>query len=173
MIVLVTRRVKAGKEREFEDFLERVRTLAAAHGSRGMTVIPPPNGSGEYAIVYRFADAEQLAAWRFSAARAALIAESYDLAESPPLERDLTGLDGWFARADGLVVRPPPRWKTWFLTLAALYVLLLTITTIAEPLLAPLAPPLRFALVLPVLSALMTWVVMPRLSRLLARWLYD
>ncbi|MEV4576054.1 hypothetical protein AB0K16_22690 [Nonomuraea jabiensis] len=114
MIVLVTRRVRAGREREFEAFLERVRSLAAAHGSQGMTVIPPPEGGGEYAIR-----------------------------------------------------------KTWLVTLTALYILLLTITTIAEPLLSPLTPPLRFALLLPALTALMTWIVMPRLSRLLASWLYD
>lgn len=173
MIVLVTRRVRAGREQEFEAFLERVRSLAAAHGSQGMTVIPPSEGSGEYAIVYRFADAGQLAAWRSSPDRAALIAESAGLVDSPPLERDLTGLDGWFAPTGGQVVRPPARWKTWLITLTALYILLLTITTIAEPLLSPLAPPLRFALLLPVLTALMTWIVMPRLSRLLASWLYD
>ncbi|WP_214324942.1 hypothetical protein [Nonomuraea sediminis] len=112
------------------------------------------------------------ASWRSSPDRAALIAESAALAESPSLERDLTGLDGWFAPIDGRVVRPPARWKTWLVTLAALYVLLLTITTVAAPLLSPPAPPLRFALLLPVLTALMTWIVMPRLSRLLSSWLY-
>ncbi|MBB5780516.1 hypothetical protein [Nonomuraea jabiensis] len=65
----------------------------------------------------------------------------------------------------------PRRWKTWLLTLVSIYVLLLAITAVAEPVLAPLAPPVRLALVLPVVTALMTWVAMPPLTKLFGRWL--
>ncbi|MFI7641626.1 antibiotic biosynthesis monooxygenase [Nonomuraea sp. NPDC049400] len=172
-MVLVTRPVRAGRAREFEAWLEQIRSLAARHGSQGMAVIPPLPGSTEYAIIYRFADAEAQRAWRSAPGRATLLAASADLAEAAPAERELTGLEGWFAPGDGALVRPPARWKSWLVTLIALYVLLVTITALAEPLLAPLSIPVRFAVLLPVLTALMTWSVMPRLSRLLARWLYS
>jgi uncharacterized protein len=171
--VLVTRRVKEGREREFEALLQRLREEAASYaGYQGVTIIPPPVCSREYVIVYRFDSADRLHAWQTSPARRSLIAESTDLAEAPPEERKVSGTDGWFAVPGGRVVHPPARWKTWLLSLCVIYPLLTVIVIVAQPLLAYLPLAARFAVITPVLTALMTWVAMPLLSRLFARWLY-
>ncbi|MFE4264232.1 antibiotic biosynthesis monooxygenase [Streptomyces sp. NPDC056883] len=171
--MLVTRRVREGREREFEAFLERLGEEAGAlPGHQGMAVIRPSAGGREYAVVYRFDSAENLARWQGSPARAALIAGSAELAEEPPEERELAGMDAWFALPGGRVVRPPARWKMWLLSLCAVYPTITLLVTIAGPLLEHLALPLRFAIVAPTLTALMTWVLMPLLSRWSARWLY-
>jgi antibiotic biosynthesis monooxygenase (ABM) superfamily enzyme len=47
------------------------------------------------------------------------------------------------------------------------------ITVLAGPLLIPLPPPARFAIVTPALSALVTWAIMPALTRLFAAFLYS
>lgn len=70
-------------------------------------------------------------------------------------------------------MRPPSRWKTWLVSSAAIWALLTLITLAAAPLLAPLPAPLRFALIVPVLGVLATWLVMPTLTRLLSRWLHS
>ena len=171
--VLVTRRVKEGREQEFEAFLQRLREEAASYaGYQGVTIIPPPASSREYVIVYRFDSADHLRAWQTSPTRRSLIAESTNLAEAPPEERELLGTDGWFTVPGGRVVRPPARWKTYLLSLCAIYPILTVIAIVGQPLLAHLPLATRFAVITPVLTALMTWIMMPALSRIFARWLY-
>lgn len=173
MTVLVTRRVKADRKQEFEAFLQRLRTEAESYaGHRGVIIIPPPESSREYIIVYRFDSADHLRAWRTSPVRQALMAESRELAEAPPEERELSGMDTWFSVPGGRIVRPPARWKMWLLSLCAIYPLLTVMVIVAQPLLQYLPLAARFAVITPVLTALMTWLAMPVLSRVFARWLY-
>jgi len=172
--VQVTRRVKEGREREFEALLQRLREKAASYtGHQGVTIIPPPASSREYVIVYRFDSADHLRVWQTSPARRSLIAESTDLAEAPPDERELFGTEGWFAVPGDRVVRPPARWKTYLLSLCAIYPILplgYYRTAVAGILYLPLGA--RFGAIAPVLTALMTWIAIPVLNLLFARWLY-
>lgn len=171
--VLATRRVRPGREREFEAFLHRLETVfAASPGCLGMTTLLPVPPSREYVVVYRHDSPASLRAWRESAERRAVLAESAVLAEAPPEERSLTGMETWFSPPGGGVVRPPARWKMWLLSAAGIYPVITTVTVLAGPLLAHLPVPVRFAIVVPVLSATMTWLVMPALTRVLAGVLY-
>ncbi|MGH8907997.1 MAG: antibiotic biosynthesis monooxygenase [Egibacteraceae bacterium] len=170
---LVTRLVKAGREQEFEALLERLRQAASScPGHQGVTIIRPPASSHEYVIVYRFDSAGHLQDWQKSPVRQSLIAESEHLAEAPPQEQNLSGLDTWFTMPGGQVVRPPARWKMWLLSLCAIYPVITLLVVLTGPLLAAFPLPVRFAVLSIVLTALMTWIVMPALSRLFARWLY-
>lgn len=65
----------------------------------------------------------------------------------------------------------PPRWKQFVLTFLGIYPLLLIFLPLLLPLLADWPGPLRSALIAGVLVALMTFVMMPLLNRLLAGWL--
>lgn len=171
--MLATRVVRPGRETEFEAFLVNLkRVFAASRGHLGMTVIRPVPPDREYALVYRYDNPASLRAWEASAERAALIAESTELTETPPRERPLTGLETWFTTSDRGVVDPPARWKMWILSACGIYPIITLLTVLAGPLLLPITPPLRFAIVSPALSAIMTWLVMPALSRLFAGFLY-
>jgi antibiotic biosynthesis monooxygenase (ABM) superfamily enzyme len=171
--VLVTRRVKAGREQEFEALLKRLRDAAASYpGHQGVTTIRPRPPSREYLIVYRFDNADHLHAWQKSPERQSLISESTDLAEAPPEEQKLSGMDTWFTLPGGRVVRPPAQWKMWLLSMAGIYPIITILVLVTQPFLAPFPLPVRFAVLTAVLTALMTWIVMPALSRVFARWLY-
>lgn len=171
--VLATRTVRVGHEQAFEEFLGQLRNVfAAAPGHLNLTIIQPQPPSREYAIVYQFDSQASLLAWESSPGRAAAIARSTALTESPPRERLVTGLETWFAAPTGGIVRPPPRWKMWLLSACGIYPIITFTTVAAGPLLMPLSPPARFAIVTPVLSALMTWAIMPLLTRLFAPFLY-
>lgn len=65
----------------------------------------------------------------------------------------------------------PVKWKLWLLTVIGIYPLLTVLVTISAPLLEPLAPPLRLAVIVPIAVAAMVWVVMPLLTRRCAGWL--
>ena len=69
-------------------------------------------------------------------------------------------------------MNPPARWRTWLVTTVGIYPVLTVLSAVTGPLLAGLPAPLRFLLVTPVLTAAMTWVVMPALSRAFARFLH-
>jgi antibiotic biosynthesis monooxygenase (ABM) superfamily enzyme len=58
------------------------------------------------------------------------------------------------------------------LTGAVVWVLITVLLALATPLLASLVLPLRALVTAAVLVMLMTYVVMPRVSRLFAGWLY-
>jgi antibiotic biosynthesis monooxygenase (ABM) superfamily enzyme len=72
----------------------------------------------------------------------------------------------------GQVRQPPVPWKQWLLTSLAIYPLITLLTILLGPLLGNVPLPVRLAITTPILGALMTWVVMPRLSRLVAGRLY-
>lgn len=65
----------------------------------------------------------------------------------------------------------PVKWKLWLLTVVGIYPLLTVLVTISGPLLEPLTPPLRLAVIVPIAVAAMVWVVMPLLTRRCAGWL--
>jgi antibiotic biosynthesis monooxygenase (ABM) superfamily enzyme len=102
--VLVTRRVRPGYERAFEAWLREVARVASTYaGHQGVTVIPPSDAASdrEYLIVFRFDSQPHLEAWRQSSDRRAMLEHSAEMAEAPPDERELTGLETWFALPTG------------------------------------------------------------------------
>jgi antibiotic biosynthesis monooxygenase (ABM) superfamily enzyme len=173
--VLVTRRVRPGQEQAFTAWLRELADVARQYpGHQGVTVIPPPAGADdrEYVIVFRFDSQAHLRLWQESDKRRAMLARSESIADTPPVERELTGMETWFAVPGGLVRQPPPAWKMWLLSSVAIYPLITLLSVVLGPLLGNLPLAVRFAITTPILGALMTWLVMPRLSRLLASWLY-
>ena len=101
-----------------------------------------------------------------------MLARSTSMADEPPLDRELTGLEGWFAVPGGQVRQPPAAWKMWLLSSVAIYPLITLLSVALGPLLGNFPVAVRLAITTPMLGALMTWLVMPRLSRLMAGWLY-
>ena len=173
--VLVTRRVRPVRGTGVHRVAER--TCARGGGiSRppGITVIPPPLTAAdrEYLIVFRFDSQAHLRVWQKSDARRTMLERSKSMADESPLERELTGMETWFAVPGGQVLRSPPAWKMWLLSSAAIYPLITLLSVVLGPLLGGLPVSVRFAITTPLLGALMTWLVMPRLSRLVAGWLY-
>ena len=96
-----------------------------------------------------------------------------ELLEADRGRQQLTGLETWFKLPGSIVptMKPPPRWKMWLISLVAVYPLVLAFQVLVVPQMAGLPLPVR-ALVFPlVLLTLMTFVVMPVVTRLLHRWL--
>jgi uncharacterized protein len=87
--------------------------------------------------------------------------------------QQVTGLETW-VQAAGLecaTMKSPPRWKMWLVSLAAVYPLVLAFQALVVPRMASLPLPLRALLFPLVLLTLLTFVVMPVVTRVLRRWL--
>jgi antibiotic biosynthesis monooxygenase (ABM) superfamily enzyme len=171
--VLYSRRVRPGREADFETWAHGI--VAAARqfpGHLGASVLGAP-GSREYHILFSFADRRSLRAWLESAERQRWLARLGDLLEADRGLQQLTGLETWFKLPGSNVptMKPPPRWKMWLVSLVAVYPLVLAFQALLVPKMTQLPLALRALLFPLVLLSLMTFVVMPMVTRLLRRWL--
>jgi hypothetical protein len=81
-------------------------------------------------------------------------------------------LETWFTLPTQPGLSPPPRYKMVILSGLAIFILLNLATMFVVPLLDPLPPLLRTLIVVLLIVSMMTYVVMPRLTKLFAGWLY-
>jgi antibiotic biosynthesis monooxygenase (ABM) superfamily enzyme len=170
----VIRRVKPGHEPFYEQFLEGI--IAAANrfpGHLGVEVFRPEGASGgEYRIVYRFDTAEHLRAWLDSDERAAWLERAEPHVIGPMRTQFLTGLETWSTLPGGPDTQPPPPYKMALVTWITIFPLITLVVVVLGPLLKDLDLVPSLAITTAVTVPIMTWLVMPRVTRLLRGWLY-
>ena len=172
---IIEHEVKAGREADYEAWLKKITPIAARFpGHQGVSFVRPSPGSTKYTVLLRFDTLEQAQTWIGSAARQALVAEveSY-LAQNESIDLK-TGLEFWFRPPAGKA--PPSRLKQSVVTLLVLYPLTLIVPRLWA-LASEIVPALGNAWVMNLvvdatIVALLTYVFMPRVTRLLSKWLY-
>ncbi|MCL1871303.1 MAG: antibiotic biosynthesis monooxygenase [Promicromonosporaceae bacterium] len=150
-------------------------------GFLGSGWIRAAEGSGDWYMLYRFADAGRLAAWEQSDERSAWLARGTGLVEEQRVQRR-TGIEGWFdapARQDqpsGPPLLPaPPRWKQATVIWLAFFPVNLTFTwlfALAVPAFATWPLPLRVLVTTVVLTPIMSYWVLPWMTGRLSGWLH-
>jgi antibiotic biosynthesis monooxygenase (ABM) superfamily enzyme len=168
--VAITRRVRPGRETEFQqglhDFIQRSFNES---GVLGASILTPPPGSGsrEYGILRTFANEQERDAFYDSPLFKEWREWAKTMTEGEPEYRQLHGLEAWF-RSPGA---HPPRWKMALMTLLGVYPtsLLLTLTLGKVVHTWPVAT--RSLAIAVAMVALLTWVVMPFLTRMFRGWL--
>lgn len=176
--VVITRRVKAGREADYEAWLAALQS--AAHGLPGYlgvtTQRPPPGGPREYVSVVRFASLADLRAYEASELHAQAMHDVAGLVEADAVWRRQTGLEFWFTPPPGTVVPQPSRARMALLMVVVVFTLVLTIGSavgaVAARLPFAVPPPLQLLATIVIEVLLMTYWLMPRLTRHLARWIY-
>jgi uncharacterized protein len=170
----VTRRVKPGHEAFYEQFLEGIIAAASEFpGHLGVEVFRPESATaGEYRIVYQFDNAQHLRRWLDSDEHAAWLERAEPHAVGPIRRSFVTGLESWFTLPDRPGTPPPPPYKMALLTWITIFPLITGIVLATAPLLEGSPQVLRLGITTAVAVPLMTWVVMPRVTRLLRPWLY-
>jgi uncharacterized protein len=169
--VSIERRVPPGRENEFEEWAaDLTRAARRFHGFLGAGLLRPGHVGEKWHVIYRFDSPESLAAWEDSPTRAHWLEAGQHLMETTGVHR-VTGLETWFS-LPGRTTPAPPKWKMFVVVAAGIYSLHVVVDAILEPIIWTWPLPLRLAPSVIIVTALMTWVVMPRLASLLARWLY-
>jgi uncharacterized protein len=133
---------------------------------------PESPDTGEYRIVYRFDTAQHLRAWLDSDEHAAWLERAEPHAIGPVHTRFVTGLESWFTLPGRPGTLPPPPYKMALLTWITIFPLITLVVELLGPLLEELSEIPRLGITTAVTVPLMTWVVMPRVTRLLRGWLY-
>ena len=176
--VVVTHRVREDKQLEYEQWLDEIRPLSeSSPGHLDTHIVRPIPGLTEtYTIIIRFDQQANLQQWMQSSARARLIAKVQKLLVTGDDFFISSGLDFWFT-PKGAQAKVPVRWKQYLVTWSAIFPLVLVTPMLVRPLLTYAGiddnPFVTMFLVTAVVVFLMTYVVMPRYTRLLGRWLFD
>jgi uncharacterized protein len=167
--VTIARRVAPGREEDFAAWSDRLTATASTFpGFLGSGMLRPSHVGEPWHVVFRFASAAQLRGWEHSPQRARLLTAGEELVDATDVQR-VTGLETWF-ELPGRTAPAPPRWKMFVVSLAGIYALQLLGNLVLEPL--HLALVVRVFLTAAAVTALMTWLVMPRAARILQNWLY-
>lgn len=176
--MIIRRRVKPGCEARYEAWLRALQAEARSlAGYLGVTTQHPgQNGHGEYVSAVRFDTLASLRAFETSEMRARCLREVAPLVESDAIWEELTGLELWFSAPPGTVVPQPSRPRMALLMIAVVFALVLLIGSAINALFAllPFATPypLRLLVTITIEVVLMTWWVMPWITRRLAGWIY-
>lgn len=169
---VVRRRAKPGCEKAYEDLLRGMLDESSHfHGYLSATIIPPDSPQGEYQIIQRFSTQKDLDHWDASEERAIWHERLHSLAESDPDYRLLTGLEVWFSPKLVPSSSPPPRWRMTVVSWLGIFPVVTFCLWFISPLLAGLPFLVRTAIITVIVVALMSYVVMPRLSRWMGWWL--
>jgi uncharacterized protein len=184
---IVKRIAKKDRIKEFEEWLSGIsKEVSRQEGSMGIDIIrPTPNttnskSKSEYVVIFRFNSYENLEKWEKSPIRNEWFQKGRKLAESDPDVQKMTGLEFWFTpyfkdESSPLIpLQPPPRYKMVIVTIPVISILLLTlvpqINFLTEMLSIPF--PVRLVIALTITVLLMSYVIMPLLTKLLKFWLF-
>jgi len=172
---VASRRVKSGREKEFEEWVAGITAAASEFpGYLGSNNFRPSGSDDddEYQIVFSFDHASNLRAWQDSEERRRWNERARPLIREEPKVRILTGLETWFTLPSKKGAPPPPRYKMATITWLAVFPLATLVFMVLDPLLGGAPVALRTLAFTLVMVTLMTYIVMPRMTRLFSFWLY-
>jgi uncharacterized protein len=185
--VIVRRIAKKDKIKEFEEWLSGIsKEVSRQEGSMGIDIIRPNTADNkdksklEYVIIFRFNSYDNLAKWEKSPIRNEWLQKGRKLVEADPDVQKMTGLEFWFTpyfkdeSSPMIPLQSPPRYKMVIVTIPVISILLLTLVPqihfLTEMLSIPF--PIRLVIALTITVLLMTYVIMPLLTKLLKPWLF-
>ncbi|EIF42734.1 ABM domain-containing protein [gamma proteobacterium BDW918] len=175
--VVISHRVHHNRKPEYESWLNEIIPLSeASPGFLDRHIVRPvPGITDTYSIMIRFRTAEQLKSWMTSPKRQQLIDKARPFISGNDDFNITSGLDFWFTPRN-VRAKIPVRWKQYLLTWSAIYPLVLFIPIILSPLFNLLGIQhnrlLNTLAVTAVAVFLMVYMIMPRYTRLVHKWLF-
>jgi hypothetical protein len=172
--IVVRRRVKVGREKDYEAWLEHLTKSVADKfaGYLGAEFHRPAGAGGEYRSVFRFDSVEHLDAFERSDFRAAMLAEAAPMFAADAAWERMTGLEFWFDPPPGTKVPQPSPHRMALVLIAVVFTLVLILNLTLGPFMTGWPLPLRVLVTVCIQVGLMTYVIMPRLTPLIARFIY-
>ena len=167
--IVVTFHVRSGHMAEFEDWAHEISVASAKYpGHLGASWMR----SGDiFRVAYRFADDALFHDWHESPERARLLSRLKPMA-TLVTDEHLIGMETWFELPDHPGRPAPPRWKMVIATWIGVFPMLALLQWLVGPRLVDLPLIARVMLFTLVVVAVMTYLVMPQMTRLLKGWLY-
>lgn len=163
-----------------EEALEAIQTISLAasgfHGYQSADIFEKVTADRSivFAIILRFDTYANLTSWNDSAQKARQIALSKNLFEEVTPETKLTGLEFWFTNKRQIGRVQPTKWKMLIITVCIIFTLLHTVMPFIRQLLRPIGMPQLVNTLIGIIMMvmLMTYVVMPFITRIFSKWLF-
>lgn len=175
--LVIQHHVKAGVTAEYELWLKEIIPAAQRYaGHLGVNVMRPAEGSHTYTVVLRFDTHEHLQEWAESDSRSRLIERVKPLLVTAEQKEIKTGLEYWFTPPGPAQKKAKP-FKQFLVTLSAIFPLSVLVPWLLTPLFR-VVPTLALPIVSNFLVAviivfLMVYLIMPRYTKLISRWLFS
>ncbi|NER80372.1 MAG: antibiotic biosynthesis monooxygenase [Leptolyngbya sp. SIO1D8] len=172
---VITHQVRAGRETEYEAWIKGIAADARQfEGHLGVNILRPQSGvASDYVIVLQFESCPHLDAWLTSDIRKSWIERAQPLIQEQESVQVLTGLEGWFQLPKQGGPAVPKRYKQAIL----IWVGVMMVSLFVHPLLAHGLQYLPWLLRIVVSAAvtvfLLSYLIMPRLTRWFKGWLFD
>ena len=181
--VAITRRVRPEDELLMRAWAD-AGTQMASHfpGFLGSGWVRPSRRSTDWHMLYRFDSRESLATWQESTERNRWLTAGTNLVEDTRVEHR-TGIEGWFDEpqhtdvddmlSEAAPVAPPapPRWKQMVVIWLAFFPTSLALGYLFAPFTVGWPVWARVLLSTVVATPLMTYLILPRMTRLFHPWL--
>ena len=169
--VSVTRHVDPSRSSEMRSWVQHGTSLAEQFdGFLGSGWVRPAADSPEWHMLYRFADAESLAAWEASPQRAWWLEAAAGQVEETRVEKR-TGIEGWFEEAPEASSPAPPRWKQMVVIFVVFFPLSLLANWVSGRTIDHLPLFWRVLIAVMVMTPVMTYLLLPWITRRAEWWL--
>lgn len=171
--VVVRRKVRAGQQDGYERWLKALLDdVQEFPGYLGTDVQRPSGNDRTYVSIFRFDGPDNLERFERSDLRRRHLAKVTPFIEGDAIWDRLTGLEVWFDPPPGTVAPQPVRWKMALLLIGLVFVLVETLGFLVGLLPVDLSDRLRLLIIVTAQVCLLTYVIMPPLTRRLAFWLF-
>ena len=169
---VITERIWPDRAAAFERWVDRAHAqVAEADGFRGVDQVRLDEGDAvRYVTVIRFADQASLDAWEASSDRKALVADLGPLGADTMIDR-AEGVEMWFSI-------PPTRsanpawWRQVVVSAPVVFLLILFVSWLLRPLVGDWPFEARLFVEVVGVSMLLTWPVMPFVTKVFRGFLY-
>ncbi|WP_170333790.1 hypothetical protein [Ruegeria arenilitoris] len=174
---IIDRIPKAGQEQQLEAAIsDIIDAMCSAYGLNSVHVVRPslPHQPA-YRVICTFDSDEHLKAWEASDDHVRLVTAADEFTAGEPQRTWLTGLETWFTLpVSANAAARPPAYKMAITTYIALFptILLVHAALAYVPEFEALPTILGNGIAVAIVVVLMTYVIMPRFTRLMAFWLY-
>ncbi|ESA35985.1 antibiotic biosynthesis monooxygenase [Leptolyngbya sp. Heron Island J] len=171
---VITHQVKAGRQDGYEEWIKGISAVAREFaGHLGVSILrPQPGSSLDYVIVLQFATCDHLTAWLGSDIRNTWIERVKPLIQEQENIQVLSGLESWFQLPKQQNSQAPKRYKQAILIWVGVMIVSLGVSPLIAPLLSFLPWLLKIAVNVAITVALLSYVIMPRLTQWFKGWLF-
>lgn len=172
--VSIARKVKKGFEKDYEQWEKEVISAASQYpGYLGTNFLRPNTATeNKYIVIYRFDSYHNACTWEDSSERKKWLKKVEPFLEGEAIKQKKSGLEVWFELPEIEASKPAPRYKMAIVLTIVLYILSVGLNMLLMPLLKHNAWQLNILIILIINVILMTWVIMPKLTKLLKNWLF-
>lgn len=171
---VITHRVRSGREAGYEAWIKGIAADARQfEGHLGVNILrPQPGATSDYVIVLQFDSCPHLNGWLNSDVRKGWIDRVQPLIQEQESVQILTGLESWFQLPKQASPKAPKRYKQAVLIWVGVMLVSVLVTPLLTPILQYLPWILRVAISVAITVVLLSYLIMPRLTRWFKGWLF-